>query len=442
MHRCVPILLVQLLAVSIYSAEFRFGAAAVDITPDYPIRLSGFAVRKSESEGVRQHLFTKALAISQNTDKPAVILTIDNCGISREIWGEITSRIQQQFSIPPERVVIFSSHTHSAPMLSNQIPHMFIAPLPENQQAQVNRYTSELIDKVVRAAGAALRDTQPGRLFFGQGRVGFAKNRRTEGGPVDHDAPMLVVRNSEGKVRSVLVNYACHCTTLVGDSNFVHGDWAGVAQAAIERNNPGATALVSIGCGADSNPLPRGKMEHVERYGEELAREVQSVLQTPLAEISGILRTRAKFLELPFEPLPSREEWVKRAGEAGIVGYHAKINLERLDRGERLPTALPYQVQTWNFGEQLAMVFLPGEVVVDYALRLKTEFSPAWVSSYANWVPCYIPSKRVLKEGGYEAESSLWYYDRPTRLSANTEELIVAAVHELLPRTFEAQKRQ
>src|SRR5204862_6523552 len=109
-------------------------------------------------------------------------------------------------------------------------------------------------------------------------------------------------------------------------------------------------------------------------------------------------------------------------------GYHAKKNLARLDHGETLPKTLSYYVQTWNFGDDLAMVFLSGEVVVAYALRLKQEFDPSrlWVTAYANYVPCYIPSRRILNEGGYEAESSLWYYDRPARLASEVEELIVS----------------
>ena len=88
------------------------------------------------------------------------------------------------------------------------------------------------------------------------------------------------------------------------------------------------------------------------------------------------------------------------------------------------------------------MVFLPGEVVVDYSLRLKQEYDARrlWVNAYANDVPCYIPSKRIWREGGYEGGDAMIYYDRPTRLAEGTEEQIVATVHELLPGEFAARK--
>jgi putative membrane-bound dehydrogenase-like protein len=89
-------------------------------------------------------------------------------------------------------------------------------------------------------------------------------------------------------------------------------------------------------------------------------------------------------------------------------------------------------------------VFLNGEVVVDYALRLKRDFDPArlWVTSYAGYVPCYIPSRRILNEGGYEAEDSLWYYDRPARLAPAAEDLIVQTVAELVPKSYALETKK
>src|SRR5678815_672563 len=114
------------------------------------------------------------------------------------------------------------------------------------------------------------------------------------------------------------------------------------------------------------------------------------------------------------------------------------------DSGEMIPTHLPYLVQTWNFGGDLAMVFLPGEVTVDYSLRLKREFDHAriWVNGYSNDVPCYIPSRRVLEEGGYEGAGAMVYYDRPTKFATDVEERIVGAVHELAPKEFLAKADQ
>ena len=92
----------------------------------------------------------------------------------------------------------------------------------------------------------------------------------------------------------------------------------------------------------------------------------------------------------------------------------------------------------WRFGEELAIVFLASEVVVDYSLRLKSELDAdrLWVGAYSNAFPCYIPSERVLAEGGYEGGSAMLYFGPPTRFAPGVEQLVVDTVHRLLPDGF------
>src|SRR5262249_17957504 len=146
--------------------------------------------------------------------------------------------------------------------------------------------------------------------------------------------------------------------------------------------------------------------------------------------LPGKVGVRFDTVELPFDKLPSRDEWEKRAKQAGAVGYHAKVQLTRLDRGEALPTKIAYPIQSWTFGDKLAMVFLAGEVVVDYAVRLKKEYDPErlWINGYSNDATCYIPSVRILKEGGYEGGGAMIYYDRPTRFAPAVEDVIITAL--------------
>ncbi len=123
------------------------------------------------------------------------------------------------------------------------------------------------------------------------------------------------------------------------------------------------------------------------------------------------------------------------------IGHHARVTLAKLDKGEKLPTKIAYPVQTWAFGDSLAMVHLPGEVVVDYPLRLKKELDGRrlWVTGYANNAPCYIPSERVLKEGGYEGGGAMIYYDVPAPFAPGLEDKIVDAVKEQIGKPFAAK---
>jgi hypothetical protein len=416
---------------------FSVGAAQVDITPDYPIWLNGYAAREKESEGVDQYIFAQALAIGGDKKSMTLLLTVDNVGVPASVRNEVAARLAKKAGLRDERFALCSTHAHTAPMLTGSIPNIFGTALPVDQQGRVDRYTRELIDKLEQVALAALKDRRPATLAWGQAKAGFAANRRTKGGPVDHDLPVLVARDKSGQVRALFMSYACHCTTLGATPNRICGDWAGYAREYLERDHPGAIVLVALGCGGDANPEPRTGLELAQQHGSTITTAVNGVLRQPLTPLHDKLACQAKPIALPFDTLPTREEWMTRAQSTNqYIAYHAKKNLARLERGEKLPTELPYLVQTWNFGNELAMVFLPGEVVVDYSLRLKKEYEASrfWVNAYANDVPCYIPSKRIWREGGYEGGYAMIYYDRPTRLAEGTEELIVSTVHELLPR--------
>jgi len=258
--------------------------------------------------------------------------------------------------------------------------------------------------------------------------VGFGVNPN---GPVDHALPTLCVHAPDGELRAVLVNYACHATTV--RSYGVHGDWPGSAQQLIESIYPGAIAMVAIGCGADMNPQPFVESK-VDEHGQAIADEVERLLAGPLRPIRGIPLCRSKQIDVPLGQLPTRSQWEQQARGKGRPAYYANVVLQRLDQGIEPPQSFPYSIQTWKFGDDLAMVFLPGEVVVDYSLRLKKELGgDLWVTAYANDVPCYIASKRVIAEGGYEVDGSMPTFDKPARLAPQAEDLIVSTVNELLP---------
>jgi hypothetical protein len=421
--------------------------AEVDLTPEYAVRLNGYGGRRVESEGVAQRLRAKALAIGSDADGPFVLLTVDNCGVPEWIRTELLKRLAAK-RVTSERFALCSSHTHSAPMLNGVLPTIFGVPIPPEHQRNIDRYTRELTDKLEQLALAALAARRPASLAWTKGEVKFASNRRKPTptgyqnaqypeGPVDHELPLLRVTSPDGILRAVLVNYACHCTT--SGLNKFHADWAGSAQLAIEKAHPGVVALTAIGCGADQNPYPRGTYELADQHGQSLAKEVVRLLKegqfTPLeSPLTGV----TKRIELPFDKLPTRAEWEAAAKKPGADGLRAQFALAKLDKGEKIPDRLPYLVQVWSFGRDLAMVFLPGEVVVDYGLRIKREFGSArvWVNGYANDVPCYIPSRRVWEEGGYEAAGAMVYYNRPARFDGTQETRILDAVRALMSQGF------
>jgi putative membrane-bound dehydrogenase-like protein len=416
------------------------GVAKVDITPGYPTRLSGYLARKSEATGVGLRIEAKALAIGSDEQGPSVLISVDSLGVSDAIVGHVAEAVKKK-GVSRDGLVVAASHTHSAPMLDGVAPHIFGRDLTAAERATVERYTKELEAKLVAVALDALADRKPARLSWGQGKVGFAINRRTKGGPVDHSLPVLRAEAPDGSTRAIVVNYACHCVTLDPSDNVVHGDWAGLAQQRLEREHPGAVALTVIGCGADANPSAmhgRDSEAKATAHAQALADEVNRLLKSPLHPLATAPTRGMTRIRLPFDTLPTRADLEALVKKGGPPGYNAKTFLDRLDRGEALPDHIEYPITIWRFGDDLAMVFLAGEVVVDYALRLKTEIDPArlWMTAYANDDPCYIPSERILREGGYEGGGAMVYYGHPTRLKPGVEALIDSAVLALVPEGF------
>ena len=253
---------------------YRVGVAKADITPDHPIRLNGFGSRRTESEGMYQKLHARALAIEDGTKSPVVLLTVDVLGIPADIFDELARRLEAKAKVKKERLAITATHTHTGPMLSGANPTLFGVPIPKEHLANIDKYTPLFLDKLEAVALAALKDMKPAKLEWGVGRATFAANRRTKGGPVDHDLPVLFVKDEKGGVRAVYLNYACHCVTL--SHNKLGGDWAGYAASSVEDAFAGAVALVAVGCGADQNPtsgVTGGKEDVALGQGREIATE-------------------------------------------------------------------------------------------------------------------------------------------------------------------------
>ncbi len=422
---------------------FKAGAASADITPQEPVRLGGYASRDKAHEGVEHRIFVKALALEDETGAVTLILTADTIGTPRWFNDELAGRIERELAIPRERFLFANSHSHTAPVVSGCLEDMY--GLVGEEAEATERYTRYFLDQSFAAAKAALAEREPVTLRFGRGKAGFAANRRafTEkgvnfgvnpNGAVDHEVPVLCAERSDGSRKAVVFGYACHCTTA-GDSYRVCGDWAGFAQDYLERADPGLTALFITGCGADSNPNPRGSHLLARMHGLELAGAVANALRESTMPVRGPVSAAFDRVDLPFEDsaVRSRYEELAKNNQPATQRY-AKRYLDMLDRGEALPTSYPCPVQVLRFGGDLTLVALGGEVVVDYSLRLKRELAgrQLWVAGYCNDVFAYVPSVRILHEGGYEADRSITYFGLPTRFSTKIEDLLVGRVLEMV----------
>ncbi|GIW93962.1 MAG: hypothetical protein KatS3mg110_2003 [Pirellulaceae bacterium] len=425
------------------AGEYRAGVARVDITPDYPIRLNGFGFRRAESEGIYQRIWAKAIAIQYRDDPPVVLVALDSLGIRESMVNEVARRLAADTPIRRDRLAVTFTHSHTTPKVNGASDTIFSSPIPPEHQAHIDRYTGELTDALEKVCREALASLAPARLRWATGQVTFARNRRTPGGPVDHSLPLLVIYGEDGAIRAVLATYACHCVTL--SHNQIGGDWAGYAQEFIERKFPGVVGLVSIGCGSDANPdsgVTGDKVDVARAQGTQIADEVERVIKAGLLPVEGPITAQLAYVDLPLEEPPSREQLQTLAAQSGAAAYNARFQLERLERGEKLLETIHYPVQSFSFGRSLHMVFLAGEVCVDYAIKLRKELdsSRLWIYGYSNDFCAYIPSERLLREGGYGGGSEIVYFALPSKFRPGIEQEIIDTVLSVTPDTFKPGK--
>ena len=425
-------------------AEWKAGAAKVPMTPRGPLFMAGFGNRTKPGEGAAQELYAKALALEDPSGVRAVVVTTDMLGFPASLSKALAERVSQRYGIPRDRLLLNSSHTHCGPLVTG----MQAAPtwaMNQKDWDAVAAYTAELEEKLVAVVGEAIAGLAPARLTFGKTVASFGVHRRMPGGriwgpnyagPADHDVPVLRVEAPGGALRAVVFGYACH-NSSIGIYKF-HGDYAGSAQKWLEERHPGAVALFVMGFGGDVKPYPNESVELTESYGGMLGAAVDARMRKALQPVGGGLETAFQTVPLQFaEPLTRAQLNERLRSGTPLIRRHAELMLKLLDRDGRLPATYPYPVQAWQFGHDLTLVAMGGEVVSEYALRLKKELGAdnLWLAGYSNDVFAYIPSLRILEEGGYEAGvSSMEFYLQPGPWAPSIEETVIGKVREVVKR--------
>jgi Neutral/alkaline non-lysosomal ceramidase, N-terminal len=425
---------------SAQESEWKIGLARVKITPQQPIFMAGYASRNKPFESVHDDLYAKAIVLEDAAGTRAALVTSDLIGFTAEISNPIRQRIAERTGIPATAVLINSSHTHTGPTVT-------LDPTPRENRSSADSertvaYTKNLQDQVVQLVADAASKLQPAKLSWGVGVVHFVMNRReftldrgvilgvNPRGLADRGVPVLRIDGSDGKLLAVVCGAACHNTTLGGEIYDISGDYTGHAQRLIEEQHPGAQAMFVQGCAGDANPYPRGTHQMALDHGQELSSEVKRVLTTKLVPIRGPLRVAFGEVALPLA-MPSKEQLEKSAAGKGSPAQVAKEILAKLSRGEKLPAEYTCPASVWQFGDDLTLVALSGEVVVDYVRLLEDALGPnrLWIAAYSYDVYGYLPSARVLREGGYETRG---LYSGGTGLfAADAQDVLVAKVREL-----------
>ncbi|MAX39851.1 neutral/alkaline non-lysosomal ceramidase N-terminal domain-containing protein [Gimesia sp.] len=449
-----PVVLTQVAAAETDTRpEWRGAAASVVITPDKPMWMSGYASRTKPSQGKVHDLYAKLLILEDNRGEKVVIITTDLIGITPALRDPIAARLESEFKIPSAALLMNASHTHCGPELREDKATR--RGLGGDRGAEARLYTKQLVEKLLKALAETLPRLEPVELKYASARAGFAMNRRlptpqgvinspNPEGPVDQRVPVLIVERPDSSLVAAMFGYACHNTTL----SFYQfcGDYAGYAQEYLEEAHPGMVALFMMGCGGDQNPYPRRSLDLAKQHGRALSNAVEVALSVKQPrEIHGRLGIAMDEVELEFATPPAREELLKRK-ETGnkYEQSHAVRLLEQLEERGGIQTSYAFPLQVIQLGNDLTLAAICGETVVDYSLRLQRELKTGvgntgtgnkepvvWVAGYSNNVFGYLPSLRVLKEGGYEGNRAMIYTSYPGPFAESVEQRVVSTIKDL-----------
>ncbi|MDB5615315.1 MAG: Alkaline ceramidase domain protein [Devosia sp.] len=382
----------------------RGGVAVVDITPAPGLLLSGFAARTEPCIGIHDRLTVRAIVLGDTA-----IVVADVIGFHEEM----SARIRERCSMPVANIIVAATHTHGAPAC---MEHRLGSADPG--------FLQQLEDGCVAALQQALANAEPVSLTAGMGAdPEVARNRRHDDGPLDTSLPVLRLRAIDGRLIATLVSYACHPTVLGADNRLITGDFPHYVRAHIEAAHPGSVAVFLNGCTGDVNIGHTAQasvslaannartFENAERLGTRIA---EAALAAPGRQIGDTVSARENWVELALE---------RREGDLSAIAAQWQHEAQTADPLRRIlldhwiawaqanqslpPSYWTGRVSLLDWGG-VPIVALPGEIFADTGLSIRAASGngPAFVISYADGTPGYIPPASEYAFGGYEVDEA------------------------------------
>jgi hypothetical protein len=424
----------------------------------------GAAVHE-RATGVHRPLFATALILeSQDRRSPGrqVIVGVDHCLLWADDMQRLRADVCASTDTAKEELQIAFSHTHAAGLMDRSR-----AALPGGEL--IGPYLDRMAELIVEAVQDAGSKFAPASIVYGAGRCGLAAQRDQwdaasnqfvcgfdAAGPTDDTVQLARIDDANGKTLAVVVNYACHPTTLAWDNTLISPDYIGAMREVVEQASGGLCVFLQ---GASGDLGPRegyvGDTSVADRNGRQLGYAVLSALErlpkagtrydyagpvvsgatigvwrhTPLSlelnEEKTLWRSRHWTVDIPYRSdLPTiaqteselgrwrqAEQTAHQRGDA-VAARDCRAQVERksrqltrlsqLPRGERFP--LP--VTAWRIGDGYWMT-LEGEHyhALERALRERFYPTPIIVATNVNgWRPAYLPTRETYGRGIYQEQ--------------------------------------
>jgi hypothetical protein len=415
----------------------KAGAAQVDITPPPGLELAGFAKRPQPSSGVLDPLFVRALYLEDGPER-LLWLHADLLAFGAPLAARLRRDVGSDLAIPASRVLVTTTHTHSAPAVIALTGCGRVEPA----------YVGQLEDKCRRAARLAVKDGEPCRLVAAQGRCALGVDRRRSASAhTDPRVGALGWRRQDGSFKAAFLNYSMHPVSL--RDSMMSADWPGAAARSLAEALPGRpVVLVTPGACGNINPPAVGVApQQMSEWGQQVARSVVGALLATPADTAAAngasLRTIAATGAVPTENWDAEqvEEYAAAcladpaaSHEFGdtfrlaVETWRAEM-LDRLRRQE--PPLAQAELGLITLG-QTSLLTINGEMFSPFTVLAASAASgPVYTVSYANGMLGYIPSAEAYDEGAYEVTWAMLFYNLP-RLRKGCLELLAKEARRLL----------
>jgi neutral ceramidase len=441
----------------------KFSIGSRDITPSFPVFQSGFGGRTRKSEGVLQPIYMKVALLQAN--KTVLIIAIDAMGADRSFVAGIKDALQERFGLAHDEVLINFSHAHSSISLTGldvslrstiwSLSQDHVPAKESEKDFSVDEdYFRRLRDSLLEMVAHCYENLIEGELSIGSANSEFAISRRvplgngkTDFAPnphatIDKELSVLKLTDTEGRIQGIVYCFGCHPTTL-GETYKLANDFIGFTSAELEKSYPGATALFLQACGAELKPwatvgdgsFKSCSAEDVQAMGFVLATDVKQIIEAGnFTVVNCHFNTALYDCALPTgsDDIGFYREILERDEPDSFEHTSATLMMAaRLDGTAK--KAMPCFVAAWQLDPQTHLVAIESEVSTEYSLAIKNYFNKGNMVAlgYSNGVTCYIPSRKMIGEGGYEAECN-YFFGLEGRFLPEIEDILIGQVARLL----------
>lgn len=387
----------QLPKQEVNKGVLKAGFSRADITPSIPVKLYGYASRKTYSEGIHDPLSARA-AVFGNNGKKILIVSTDIGSYPKDVFPVFQKAIMDMFGLKESEIFLSTIHSHSSPVLSLN---------PETGDPNNIQYTKSLQDKLLTLVGEAIKNMKPVVAGAGKGSSPVGANRRemlpdgsiTLGrnpyGITDKEVLVLKISEPDGKPIGALFDYATHSTSLGPANMLISGDVLGLSAQFTEKIL-GNDVVTPVFAGASGNIDPWYRV--LPSFNNEPGWIPEPVL------LGTLLGEEVVHV---FRKIKDMDGTMEIASGYEILECPAKITVENKALPEA-PATVPVSITVARIGKDIAFVAFSVEMLTEIGMEIKagSPFRNTFVITHCNGASGYLVPEELYKEGGYEVSTT------------------------------------